>query len=196
MPVSSMHVPWIRRLLLITSLPVVLVVVVGCTSVSPEPSASSSASPSPSASASPSAAVDPALVPVYPSEWTVDTAGAETTRIGAAIVASIDPQIIVNDDVYALPVPATADAAASFGVLHTITLTPTTDAAEQVEFIVEKLTGSGWSGRDASETGGVTLVALVSGAEPARAWFALVGADASVPGQSVVTVRVASPDLP
>lgn len=180
------------------------VALAGCTptdspsapSSSTSPTDSAAASPAPSGSGTSSAPGDSPLRAVFPEVWNVGTAAAESTRIGEAIVDIIDPALIVNDDDIAQEVPASGQDGAYYGVVHTLTLDPAADAGALAASVVAELGVAGWTPRDASDQGGTALVALVSGDTPGTSWLAVVGADSSVAGQSVLSIQLASPDLP
>lgn len=172
----------------------------GCTATestpTPSPTGSAGASPAPSPSDPSSAPSASPLRAVFPGEWNVGTAAAESTRIGDAIVDIIDPALIVNDDTFAQEVPASGENGGYYGVLHTLTLDPTADAGALAASVVAELGVAGWTPRDASDQGGTALVALVSGDDPGTSWLAIIGSDGSVAGQSVLSIQLASPDLP
>jgi hypothetical protein len=118
---------------------------------------------------------------------------SETVRIADELIASIDPARIVNDDEYSQEVAA--EAGAYWGVLHTLTLQPSIDAAAVAEQIAGRMTDAGWIARDGTNQDGTYLIALSSSEDAATSWFCVVGADASVPGDSVVTLQLASPPI-
>jgi hypothetical protein len=147
--------------------------------------------------AGPTASVAPsAVTPVLPHALTDESLTDETTRLAEAIRGLIDSAVIVNVDDHAQIVEKTASAGRYYGIIRTITLDPKTDAAAVATKIVTALTASGWLDRDSSNSNGVALSALASGTDAATAWFVIIGADSSVPGESVLTIQLASPDIP
>jgi hypothetical protein len=154
------------------------------------------AAPDPMVSASPSVSAASPLLPVYPADFTTESAQAESERVAGQIVALIEPASILNDDVHSQAVVATETAGSYWGIIHTITLDPAVDSAAQAKAIANQLQDAGWILRDTTDTDASYLAAMLSDSEASESWFVVVGADLSVPGQSVVTVQLASPDLP
>ncbi|MEY2850018.1 MAG: hypothetical protein RI885_2685 [Actinomycetota bacterium] len=162
--------------------------------VSAYASASASASPSGELAAS-------TLVPVYPEPFTVEAVSAETIRVADLMVGFVDASeggasTVLNDDVFEQVVPAEGEAASYFGVLHTLTLEPSIDSAAQAESLQSALEAGGWIVRTVSDTGAAYSAVLSSSPDPEKSWFLQIGADLSVPGQSVVALQLASPSLP
>jgi glucose/arabinose dehydrogenase len=166
---------------------VLVLALAGCTATSATPS-TATATPS---TTSTKAAV-PALTAVAPTTLDEKTAEAETERIAAAIEALIDPSDIVHIDKHAQVVTDAESSATFYGSLLTLTLTPTIDPVAEAKDIVDTMTASGWAANQTQDDAGVYLTALTS----AAGWFVLVGGDSSTAGQSVVTLQLASPDLP
>jgi hypothetical protein len=166
-----------------------LVVVVALALTSCAPESGSTAGPA----AGPSARQPSTILPTVPGEMTTDSVQSETVRIADELIASIDPARIVNDDEYSQEVAA--EAGAYWGVLHTLTLQPSIDAAAVAEQIAGRMTDAGWIARDGTNQDGTYLIALSSSEDAATSWFCVVGADASVPGDSVVTLQLASPPI-
>lgn len=167
----------------------------GCaSSSSPARSAAPSpANPTPAASAP----VTPtAVTPVVPDHLTEASAGTETTRIADAIQALIDPAVVVHVDDHAQLVDRADGKGRYFGVLRTLTLDPATDPVAISAAIVATLKSSGWLSRNSSTVGGVSVNALTSDTAAASAWFVVIGGDASMRGESVVSLQLASPDIP
>lgn len=159
----------------------------GCTDASRE-----GLNPNPAPTA---AAEDSPLHPVYPDDFSAATAGPETVRVADEVQSLIDPSDIVHVDDHAQEVPADADGAAYFGVIRTLTLTPTVDPIAQARTIGAGLKAAGWVERDVVDEEGSYFAALSSVAKGKKSWFIVVGGDTSVAGQSVVSVQLASPDL-
>jgi hypothetical protein len=153
-------------------------------------SASSSASPTPSATSTKAAV--PALTAVAPKTLTSASAKKETERLALAIEALLDPSVIVHIDKHAQIVKDTESTGSFYGSLLTLTLTPSVEPITQAKDIVSTMEASGWAVNQTQNSGGVYLSALTSEA----GWFVLVGGDSSNEGQSVVTLQLASPDLP
>jgi len=182
-----MRVPVVGRAGRSTSiLTLAVLLLAGCTGApDPAPSASASASEEPSP-----------LLPVYPAEPTADAITLETATVAEALARAIGEANIVNDDLNDQTTPATETTGASYAVVQTLTLDPVLDAADQARSLVLTLGEAGWRSADTTDAPSTYLAALVSGEDAATSWFLLVGADLSVPGQSVVTLQLASPDLP
>lgn len=167
----------------------VLIALTGCTTSTDD--ATPTATPTTSA-----APTDPELIPVVPVTLDEDSAETETKRIADAIQGLIDPSDIVNVDDHSQVVDATTDVAGYYGVIRTITLEPTADPIVLAQTMVSVMESSTWIERESTNDGGIYLTALASSEEAASSWFVLVGGDSSVEGQSVVTLQLASPDLP
>lgn len=141
------------------------------------------------------------LVPVIPDPFTVEAVKAETTRVADLMVGFVDSGKggvgnLLNDDAAEEVVPANGDAASVFGVLRTLTLDPSVDAAAQAESLRSALVVGGWIERNISDTEAGYVAVLSSSAEPSEAWFLQLGADLSVPGESVIALQLLSPNLP
>ena len=152
----------------------------------------------PSAAPTPSASVisDPALVTVFPNDYTAATAQAETVRVADEIVALLPASVVIHVDSVAKLNPATANAGANFGVLRIISLKPAVDPVAIAKTMVQKIEASGWSQRQASDVSGVHLVTLTSNAKPNISWLLQLSGDPRVTGQSVIQLQLISPDLP
>jgi len=162
----------------------VLVALVGCTP----------ASPSPAPSAPTESILSPELQPVLLDAITEETAAAEALRLADAMQGSIAASSIADVQDEQSLIAADDDIAAYYAFHRTIALTPETDALTIAELLVAVLDQSGWDIFEATTEGGVYVAALSGDAEEAS-WFALVGADASVEGESTVTFQLASPDI-
>lgn len=161
-----------------------------------------SSAPAPAASPSPTGELAAStLVPVSPDPYTVEAVGAETTRVADLMVGFIDAGEgglgnLLNDDAVAQVVPAGGGAASYYGVIRTLTLDPSVDATAQATSLQSALVAGGWILRDVSDAGSASVATLSSSAEPVESWFLQIGVDRSVPGESVISLQLASPDLP
>lgn len=177
----------VRNRLITVVLALAVIALTGCVpDAAPTPT-----SPSPSTSSSGSL-----LLPAFPDDFSAAAAESETVRIGDRIVALLNPTVVVNDDFFSQEVAATDGSGSYWGVLHTLTLDPSVEPIDQARTTVARMTEAGWIARDTTEENGTYLAALVSDADAATSWFAVVGADSSVAGQSVVSLQLASPTLP
>ena len=165
---------------------VVLLALSGCTAAPP--------APTPSPVASPSILV-PALVPRPLASLTAEAAEAEGTRLGNVLQGFIDSTTILHVDDQSALVPATADKASFYAVYRVISIDPTINPLDTAQLIANVLEASGWVVADVSNQDGLYVTAIATGTGNA-AWFALIGGDSTVAGQSVVTFQLASPDLP
>lgn len=141
-----------------------------------------------------------ALLPVAPEPYTVEAVTAESARVGDLLAGFVDTgpsgeSYVINDDEIAQVVEPVGGEALYYGVLHTLTLDPTVDAAAQVEALQTALTEGGWVEREVTDTEQQYLVVLTGGTDAKRSWFLVVGADLSTAGESVVSIQLASPDL-
>jgi hypothetical protein len=160
-------------------------------------SSATSRIPTPTSTPGPTASVTPsAVTPVVPGTLNEESITNETTRLAEAMRALIDSAVIVNVDDHAQVVEKTASAGRYYGIIRTVTLDAKTDPAAVASDMIAKLTASGWLSRDSTNSNGVALTALASGTDPGTAWFVIIGADTSVPGESVLTIQLASPDIP
>jgi hypothetical protein len=157
----------------------------GCTAAAPKPT------PTPSATIA-----DLAVRPLYPSSMTAVTAQKETERLADAIDDIIEPTSVQYIDRHSVMVPATGTTKRAWGVLRTLTLTPTLDPAQVASSVVAVLQHSGWVLLHNTTDTGTTVIALASGTRTSTAWYLLVSGDASKVGQSVVTVQLESPAIP
>ncbi len=158
----------------------------GCTTTSATPTTSPTPTPT---------IADPALRPVLPTPLTADSAKAETERLADAIDELIIPSSLVYVDNHSVLVAGSNSSKNSWGVLRTITLTPSTDPSQVAQSVIAVLEHSGWVLLHNTTDSGTTVVALASGTETKKSWYLLVSADASKVGQSVVTVQLESPAL-
>ncbi len=170
------------------------VLLTGCVAgESPEPVASAPIAPS----SSPDNESEPSpLLPVYPEEYTIDNVQAEAERIAVRITGLVAVAGLLGQDTYSQEVENSESEGSYWGVLNTITLEPDVDAEIQAASVATDLADAGWLLVDRAQSETDYAVALTSGDDPGRSWFLVLGADLSVPGESVVTVRLSSPPLP
>ncbi len=162
----------------------------GCTAATTSPTDAATSVSSPSAT--PTKAAVPALTAVAPATLDATSAKKETERIASAIEALLSPSDIVHIDKHAQLVNDAESSRSFYGSLLTLTLTPSIDPVAQATDIATTMAASGWAINQTQDDAGVYLTALTSKA----GWFVLVGGDSSTEGQSVVTLQLASPDLP
>ena len=158
---------------------VLVLALAGCSSATPAPVATTEA-PQP---------LVQAVVPVVPDTLDATTAEAETKRLADAIQSLVTDIVYVDD--HSQLNAATDSTAAFYGVIRTITVDATTDPVVLAQSISGVLKASGWNEDETTQDVGLTLDALDQ-----SGWFLLLGGDSSVAGQSVVTIQLASPDLP
>ncbi|QHO70636.1 hypothetical protein BHD05_14245 [Marisediminicola antarctica] len=170
------------------------VLLTGCVAgESPEPAASAPIAPS----SSPEDESEPSpLLPVYPDGYTIDNVQAETERVAVRITGLVAVAGLLGQDTYSQEVENTEREGSYWGVLNTITLEPDVEAEIQAASVAADLADAGWLLVDGAQSPSDYAVALTSSEDPERAWFLVLGADLSVPGESVVTVRLSSPPLP
>ncbi|MCU1423429.1 MAG: hypothetical protein JWN36_3080, partial [Microbacteriaceae bacterium] len=131
----------------------------------PKPSSSGSPTPTPSATIA-----DPALRPTVAPPLTAASAQKETERLADAIDDLIIPSSIVYVDNHSVLVTNTGKAGDAWGVLRTITLTPTTDPSQVAQSLVAVLEHSGWVLLHNTTDTGTTVIALASGTETKASW--------------------------
>lgn len=166
---------------------VLVVSLAGC-SAAPKPApAPATSAPATSAPAAQSGGLLPAVGPIV----TAETASAEGTRLAESLQTLIDGIVNVNDN--SQLVPADAETAAYYAVYRTLSLETAADPLIMGAQLTTVLQDSGWQLYETTNLDGQYLAALSSGE---TGWFALIGGDASVEGQSVVTFQIASPDIP
>ena len=180
--------PRIRRLTAAALAGTLLLATAGCTAASP------GASPSPSASAVPAGIL--ALASTYPATFTTATATKETQRLADAVQALFDKSTILNVDDHQAVVPATSDAPAYFGIIRAISVDQKVDPIALANTIASLLRSAGWSELKVSDDTNSYSIALSSDGNSAHAWLLILTGDATVAAQPVVTVQLASPDLP
>ena len=158
---------------------VLLLALTGCTAT---------ATPAPVVSTS-SAPLIQAVVPVVPDTLDATTAQTETVRLADAIQTLVTDIVYVDD--HSQLNKATDATAAYYGVIRTITIDAATDPVVLAQSIAAVLKASSWTEDETTTEPGLSLDALHS-----SGWFLLLSGDSTVPGQSVVTLQLASPDLP
>lgn len=167
---------------------VIAVSLSGCTADAPPPT------PSLTPPAESQELLNPELQPEALPVVTEATAQAEGARLADAVQALIDPATVLNVDDASQLAPAEDDLAAYWVVYRTLTLDISVDPLTLAETMTSVLDDSGWEVYESVNEGG-TFVAALSGGPVETPWFALVGGDASVEGQSVFTLQIASPDI-
>jgi hypothetical protein len=136
------------------------------------------------------------LLPVLPSKLTAATAKSETVRVADGIDALVANTDILYVDNHAQLVPKTKTAGSYYGVLRTISVDSKLDPLEQAEAMEKLLVTAGWIERDSATDKGKYLAAMSSSRVASQSWFLLLGGDSTNAKSPVVTVQVASPDLP
>ncbi|MFT2816224.1 hypothetical protein [Leifsonia sp. A12D58] len=167
----------------------------GADSASGTPAPTTANTDSPDASSS-EATVVSSVTAIVPTDLNEETISAETTRIAAAVQALIDPALIINVDDHAQFVDKTESVGRYYGILRPITLEPSVDAVRAATEIVSILESSGWINRDVATEADPFLSGLVSSKDDATSWFLAIVGDTSVAGQSVLSIQLASPDIP
>jgi hypothetical protein len=158
----------------------------GCTSGTPGAKPTSSTS----------SALD-SLLPAVPKALTAATAKKATVNLADSIGTLISSPDVVYVDNHSQLVPATKTDASYYGVLRTITVSASLDPLQQAEAMEKLLVAAGWTEDQTTTDKGKYLAAMSSDpAAPQRSWFLLLGGDSTVAKQPVVTVQLASPDLP
>jgi ABC-type dipeptide/oligopeptide/nickel transport system permease subunit len=173
----------VRKLLPLLAVALLLA---GCTAAAPTPTPTSS---------TPKFPVDKQLIAVMPSPLDADTAATETVRLADAMQAILPKDVVLGTDNHAQLVAKATGVGHYYAVLRAITLTATSDPIGYAKGLVAALEASGWVERTTSDTTANYLTALQSDRSDLP-WIVLVGGDASVSGQSVVSLQLASPDLP
>ena len=143
-----------------------------------------------------SAPADSPLRPVMPDTLTGDTAETEATRLADSIQAMINPSDILFVDDHAQLVEETESGSPYYGILRTINLDASVDPVDLARDIVGQLTFADWEQREETDTEGSFFVAMTSGDSTDATWVVLLGGDSTVEDQSVITLQLASPDLP
>jgi hypothetical protein len=155
----------------------------------------SSKSTAPKATSTIASALD-GLKPVMPSKLTAATAKTSTVNLANEIDSLVASTDVLYVDDHSKLVPATSSAGSYYGVLRTISVSPGLDPIEQATAMEKLLVAAGWIERDTASPTSTYIAALSSSSDPSKAWFLLLGGDATVAKQPVITVQLASPDLP
>ena len=163
----------------------------GCTSATPAPNPTGAPVPAPTRTTALNA-----LLPTYPAKLTAATAKSTTVSIVDSIQGLIAKQDMVFVDDHAQFVAATSKTGSYYGVLRTISVAKSLDPLAQAEAMEKLLAAAGWIERDTATDKGKFLAAMSSSSTGAKAWFLLLGGDSTNAKSPVVTVQVASPDLP
>ena len=159
----------------------ILLALTGCT-------AGTTATPEPTTTAA--APIDTTLLPATLELVSAEAAQAEGTRVADGLQALIEGIVYVDDN--SAVVPADGETASYYAVYRTITLENGVDPLIMSAQLTTILEQSGWSIYETTNEDGQYLSALSSGDS---GWFALIGGDATVEGQPVVTFQIASPDI-
>jgi hypothetical protein len=154
-----------------------------------------SAAPTPKATSSTSNALD-SLQPVVPKKLTAATAKAATVNLAKQIDSLVAGSDIVYIDSHEKLIAQTATTGATYAIIRTINVSQSLDPLEQAEAMEKLLVAAGWKLEDSTSAKGKYLAAMSSSVDPSVAWFLLLGGDSTVAKQPVVTVQLASPDLP
>ncbi len=175
-----------RRAAAVSALLLATLALAGCTGATPK----STASPSPTSALN-------SLQPVVPKTLNAATAKTATVNLADSIDTLIASTDVVYVDDHSQLVAATKSTPSYYGVLRTITVSTSLDPLQQAEAMEKILVEAGWKEDQTATDKGKYLAALSSNiAAPARSWFLLLGGDSTVTKQPVVTVQLASPDLP
>jgi hypothetical protein len=154
-------------------------------------SATPAANPSPTVTAK----LDKQLIAVMPSTFDATTAQTETVRLANAIQALIPTDLVQHVDDTSQLVARTSTTGHYYAVLRAISLPTATDPIAYAKALVAALIRAGWVERTVSDGTTNYLTALQSDRSNSP-WIVLVGGDSSVTNQSVVSLQLASPDLP
>jgi hypothetical protein len=169
------------------ALALVVLVLSGCASAVPEPQVSSSA---------PVPAGISALKTRFPAKFDADSAKAETVRVADALQALIDKATIVHVDNHEELAPADKDKAAYYGVIRVVSLNASVDPISLSTTVAALLRSTGWIERQTDSESNSYAMALSSDSDAAKSWFLVITGDATTAGQPVVSIQLASPDLP
>jgi hypothetical protein len=131
-----------------------------------------------------------------PKKFTEAAAKKTTDDLAKQIDSLVAGTDIVYIDNHEKLIPATSSSAATYGVIRTINVSPSLDPLQQAEAMEKLLVAAGWKLEDSTSATGKYLAAMSSSADPSEAWFLLLGGDSTVAKQPVVTVQLASPDIP
>jgi hypothetical protein len=160
----------------------------GCTSGGPQ------VTPTPGATATP---IGPTVLsPLQPrpdNPLTKPVAKSETERLIDEIESYLDQDQVLNEQRVG-DFTAGEDSEGYYAVILTISLTPDTNPVVVAEALATRLLDGGWSSFDAQNDNGYYTAAMSSTSEDGG-WFGQIDGDATVKGQSVVTIKIASPDI-
>lgn len=131
-----------------------------------------------------------------PANLTAASAKTATDNLAKQIDSLVAGSDIVFIDNHEKLIPATSSSGATYGVIRTINVSPKLDPIQQAEAMEKLLVVAGWKLEDHTSTKHTYLAAMSSSVDPSQAWFLLLGGDSTVAKQPVVTVQLASPDLP
>jgi hypothetical protein len=136
------------------------------------------------------------LQPVVPSKLTAASAKSATDALAKNIDSLVAGADVVYIDNHEKLIPKSASAGETYAVIRTINVSPSLDPIQQAEAMEKLLVAAGWKLEDHTSAKGKYLAAMSSSVDPSVSWFLLLGGDSSVPKQPVVTVQLASPDIP
>ncbi|MES2171588.1 MAG: hypothetical protein V4479_12850 [Actinomycetota bacterium] len=163
---------------------ILVLALAGCT-------AAPAATPGPTVTAK----LDKQLIAVMPATLDATTAQTETVRLADAIQALIPADLVLHTDDHSQLVARTDGPGHYYAVLRAISLQTATDPIAYAKALVASLIRAGWVERTTSDGTTDYLTALQSSRSNAP-WIVLVGGDSSVTDQSVISLQLASPDLP
>lgn len=170
---------------------VVVLALAGCSAEAPAPAATTTAPP---AIAGPEVILNPELVPHPLSIATEETAAVEAARLLDALEALVAGGGILTTEPDAQFMPSADDLPPYYVAERRYSLNPETDPLELAQSIVAIMRKSGWVTYEEVNEGG-QYVAAMSSSSYETPWYAIVGGDTTVAGESWVTVQLASPDL-
>jgi hypothetical protein len=137
--------------------------------------------------------VTSALQPLPDNPLTKPVAKSETERITDELYSYIDTERVLKEqrvaDYY-----AGEDSEGYYAVILTISLKPDTNPIVVAESLATRLLDGGWSSYDAQNENGFYSAAM-SSTEADGGWFGQIEGDATTKNQSVVTIKIASPDI-
>ena len=160
----------------------------GCSAATAKPTPT----PTTSVTAGP---VDAALIVRHPATLDAESAQTETVRLADAMQALLPSDVVQHTEDVSQLVAKTTGTGHYYAVLRAAQLVANADPAAYAKAAARALIDAGWIERTTSDQSGNYLTALQSdrGKTP---WIVVVGGDSSVVGQPVVSLQLASPDLP
>jgi hypothetical protein len=160
----------------------------GCSAAAPTTTPTSTATEAP-------VPVDKNLIVQQPSALDATTAETETKRLADAMVALLPADVVQHTEDVSQLVAKTTGSGHYYAVLRGVLLVSNSDPSAYAKAVSRALIAAGWIERTTSDASGNYLTALQSdrGSTP---WIVVVGGDSSVVGQPVVSLQLASPDLP